>query len=133
MMVKLKSFDELLLTELYQIVQLREKVFTFEQKVEEEDFDGEDLKAMHVFLEKDNHVVAYGRFFKPGDKYGEALSFGRFVVSKAYRGQGFAQAIFQKFLDYAAHHYPEVDIVLSSQYYIKNFYEKFAFKGVGDI
>ena len=77
--------------------------------------------------------MAYGRFFKPGHRNEQAVSFGRFAVAKEYRGRGLAREIFQSFLGYSATHYPEADIILSAQYYIRAFYEPYGFKCMGDI
>ncbi len=129
----IKSFKGLSNEELYQIMQLREKIFLFEQECSEEDLDGKDTKAFHIFLKRENRVVAYGRFFKPGDKYENALFFGRFAVAKEHRGQGLAQEIFQGFLEYAAEYYPGADIILSAQYYIRDFYKKYGFESVGEV
>lgn len=126
-----KTFDDLSNLELYGILQLREAVFTIEQKCEEPDFDGEDSKASHVFVSKGAQVLACGRFFRPGDRYDNTLYFGRFAVAKSHRGQGLAQEVFQAFIDYAAVHYPASDMILSSQYYIRNFYGKYGFDCVG--
>lgn len=132
MSVIIKKFQDLSADELYGILQLREAVFTFEQKVEEEDLDGEDQPAYHIFIKKGAQVVACGRFFTPGSRYDKSIYFGRFVVAKDHRGQGLAQKIFQGFMDYATHHYPESEITLSSQCYIKGFYEKYGFQVIGE-
>ena len=128
----LKKFQDLSSEELYGVLQLREAVFTFEQKVEEEDLDGEDQLAHHIFIKKGPHVLACGRFFVPGSRYGKDIYFGRFVVAKDHRGQGLAQKIFKGFMDYATRYHPESDIILSSQCYIKGFYEKYGFQSVGE-
>ncbi len=45
---KIKSFNELSLTELYNVLQLRSEVFVVEQNCVYQDIDGKDEKAIHL-------------------------------------------------------------------------------------
>ena len=76
---KIKRFQELSITELYYLLQLRSEVFVAEQNCVYQDIDGKDRKAWHLIGEYDSKIVAYARLFKAGDYFEEA-SIGRVVV-----------------------------------------------------
>ena len=61
---KIKSFNELSLTELYNVLQLRSEVFVVEQNCVYQDIDGKDEKAIHLIGTFNNEIVAYVRIFK---------------------------------------------------------------------
>ena len=87
-----KSFDELSLSELYHILQLRSEVFVVEQDCVYQDIDGKDQKALHVFGVKDQQIVAYTRLFNKGD-YFENASIGRVIVKESQRAIGYGHQI----------------------------------------
>lgn len=58
MKTTVKHFNELTPEELYGILQLRERVFTFEQRCSEPDLDGFDKVAYHIFLTDENGTEA---------------------------------------------------------------------------
>lgn len=63
-----KFFDELTLTELYEILRVRTEIFVVEQKCPYLEVDGMDPESLHVFFEEGGRVVAYLRAFckEPG-------------------------------------------------------------------
>ena len=77
--ITVKSFNQLTINELYEVLQLRSEVFVVEQDCVYQDIDGKDQNALHVLGIKDNKIVAYTRLFKPGD-YFNLASIGRVVV-----------------------------------------------------
>src|SRR5471030_1134971 len=82
---EIKKFDELSLTQLYEITRSRCEVFIQEQKIVcEEELDGLDNKCIHVFLEEGEKVVAYCRIVPKGINY-ENVSIGRVLVLKKFR------------------------------------------------
>jgi hypothetical protein len=56
-----KSFAELSATELYRVLQLRQRVFVIEQACIYLDVDGLDPQAYHLWTERDGEIVAYLR------------------------------------------------------------------------
>ena len=62
-----KSFTELTNEDLYGILCLRAEVFVVEQDCPYQDLDGNDLKAMHLFVLENREVVACLRVFLKED------------------------------------------------------------------
>lgn len=127
-----KSFKDLTLQELYQILQLREKVFTIEQNCHEPDLDGKDPLAWHAFLKNQETLIAYARLFTLGKYYEEGVSFGRFVVDPDWRGQGIAKHLLEEVLKFFEFHFPNVPQIISAQAYLEKFYGNYGFKRMGE-
>jgi ElaA protein len=126
-----KSFQELTITELYQILQLRSEVFVVEQDCVYQDLDFKDQKSLHVFGLKNDKIVAYTRIFKPGD-YFENASIGRVVVQENERKFGFGHDVLKASIKAIKDQFHVDEITLSAQVYLKKFYESHGFKKVGD-
>ena len=131
MEVIIKSFNELNLEELYEILRLRSKVFVVEQNCVYQDLDNKDNKAIHVIGKKNNVIVAYTRLFKPGDYFKNA-SIGRVVVQKEERKYGYGREIMLASLDATEKKIGKVKVEISAQVYLKNFYKDLKFKEVGN-
>ncbi|MEN8884838.1 MAG: GNAT family N-acetyltransferase [Winogradskyella sp.] len=129
--IKVKTFKELTLTELYNILMLRSEVFVVEQDCVYQDIDGKDQKALHVLGYNSNQLVAYTRLFKPGDYFNEA-SIGRVVVAQNQRQHKFGYAIMKASIDTINTHYNETKIKISAQMYLKRFYNNLEFIEVGE-
>ena len=80
-MIVAKTFYELNIQELYQILRLRSEVFVVEQDCVYQDLDGKDQISIHIFQKEKDEIIAYTRIFKSGDYY-KNPSIGRVVVSK---------------------------------------------------
>ncbi len=126
----IKQFNELSTRELYQILQLRNEVFVVEQNCIYQDADGKDMKAYHLFLEKDNQIIAYARLFKSGDYFDKA-SIGRVVVNSAFRKQDLGKVLMQKALQFMIETLKETSIEISAQTYLLKFYNDLGFKTTG--
>ena len=126
-----KSFQELTIIELYQILQLRAEVFVVEQDCVYQDIDFKDQKALHVFGFKNDKVVAYTRIFKPGD-YFENASIGRVVVAASERKFGYGHEIMKASIIAIKNNFKVDEITISAQKYLKKFYETHQFKQVGE-
>lgn len=123
---KIKSFNELSLTELYNVLQLRSEVFVVEQNCVYQDIDGKDEKAIHLIGTFNNEIVAYVRIFKPGD-YFEAASIGRVVVKQSYRDRKWGYDLMQEAIEVTKTVLNETYITISAQLYLKKFYENLGF------
>jgi ElaA protein len=64
MKIAVKTFPELSIQELYDVLQLRSEVFVVEQNCVYQDIDGKDQKAVHVLGVKEGSLVAYTRILK---------------------------------------------------------------------
>lgn len=138
-----KPFAALSTEELYRIVQLRQQVFVVEQNCVYLDADGYDREALHLFaVEKQTvqqqtahqkSVVAYCRLLPPGLKYEEA-SIGRVCTALEKRGSGLGRELMQKALTLVDESYASdsvrVDIRISAQLYLQNFYSSLGFTAV---
>ena len=90
-----QSFESLTKDQLYDILNLRQKVFIIEQDCFYEDIDYFDQKAHHLLVYCNKSLIGYARVFPPGIKY-KSSSIGRIVVDKKYRGESFGKKITQE-------------------------------------
>ena len=126
----IKSFNEFSIEELYAVLRLRSEVFVVEQTCVYQDMDGKDQKATHILGYEKDQLVAYTRFFKPGD-YFEQASIGRVVVSPSQRGKSYGKEIMLTSLAFAkAEHFPSIKI--SAQCYLDKFYTDLGFISTGE-
>lgn len=63
---QIKRFNELSITELYSLLQLRSEVFVVEQNCVYQDIDSKDEKALHVLGYCNGDLAAYSRLFNKG-------------------------------------------------------------------
>lgn len=126
----IKSFDQLTLDELYELLQLRSSVFVVEQNCVYQDIDGKDKKALHVMGYKKEQLVAYTRVFKPND-YFEAASIGRVLVKVEERHLKYGYEIMHASITSIKERYGQTTIEISAQTYLKQFYKSLGFKQVG--
>ncbi len=133
-----KTFAALSTEELYLIVQLRQQVFVVEQNCVYLDADGYDRKALHLFAVQQEtvqqqSVIAYCRVLPPGLKYQEA-SIGRVCTGLPQRGSGLGRELMQRALALVGESYASesvrVDIRISAQLYLQNFYSSLGFTAV---
>ena len=122
-----KSFHELTVDELYDILSLRVDVFVVEQKCAYRELDDIDKKAMHVFMMEDGKIVSYLRYFK-GE--GDVIQIGR-VVSRI-RKHGYASVILARAIEQIEEMPGISAIVLEAQVYAVTFYEKAGFVVVSE-
>ena len=128
----IKNFSELSTEEIYKILKLRSEVFVVEQNCVYQDIDEKDQKAVHLFLEKNNEIIAYTRIFKKGDYYEENPSIGRVVVSKKERGKKLGKEIMIKSINFIKKELKERKIELSAQKYLDKFYKDLDFYSEGE-
>lgn len=126
-----KTFNELSTQELYYLLQLRAEVFVVEQDCVYQDVDGKDQKAWHVLGYKNNKLVAYTRFFKPGDYFKEA-SIGRVVVAENQRQHKYGYDIMDASILAIKNQFNVTTIKISAQCYLKRFYNNLGFIETGE-
>ena len=127
----IKSFSDLTKEELYNILSLRSEVFIVEQNCAYQDIDQKDQFALHVFLKKNNQIIAYTRIFKPND-YFEYSSIGRVVVLKKVRASKIGSQIMSFSIKKIEEIFNETKIKISAQKHLISFYEKLGFKTIGE-
>ena len=129
-MITTKTFSELNIDELYQILRLRTEVFVVEQNCVYQDLDNKDQKASHIYYKENDEIVAYTRIFKSGDYY-KNPSIGRVVVSKKKRGKELGKKIMISSIEYIKKNLKCDKIELSAQKYLDKFYKDLGFQKTG--
>ncbi len=128
----LKSFNDLSVDELYNILKARVDVFVVEQACAYPEIDNYDQQSSHLFLQDDEKLVAYVRILPKKTKYDE-VSIGRVLVVKEYRGNGFAEEIMKKAINYIFTDWGEKTIKIQAQQYLNDFYSSLGFEQITDI
>ena len=121
MNILIKTFDQLTIYELHDLLQLRSEVFVVEQDCVYQDIDGKDKKALHIIGLKEDKIVAYTRCFEPGIYFEEA-AIGRVVVGEAYRKFKYGHDIMKASVIAIKDYYKTETIKLSGQTHLKGFY-----------
>jgi len=122
-----KKFNELSVSELYTILQLRAEVFVVEQNCPYLDTDNKDQYCHHLMGWVDDKLVAYTRLVPPGVSYDEYPSIGRVVTSPAARRSGFGKMLMEKSIEETISLYGKTPIRIGAQLYLKNFYSSLGF------
>lgn len=128
---KLKKFDELTNNELYNILKERTLVFVVEQNCPYLEVDGKDPFSYHLYKEDNGLIIAYLRILPAGVSYQES-SIGRVFIKKEYRGQGIAQELVKKGIDFIQNELEETTIKIQAQDYLRKFYSSFGFQAISE-
>ncbi|MFE5381693.1 GNAT family N-acetyltransferase [Bacillus cereus] len=127
----LKKFDELTNIELYNLLKERTLVFVVEQNCPYPEVDGKDPFSYHLFKENNGEIIAYLRIVPAGVSYQE-ISIGRVFVRKEYRGQGIAEELLKKGLDFIQNELKEKTVKIQAQDYLRKFYSSFGFQTISE-
>lgn len=127
---KIKRFEALSHSELYQVLALRCEVFIVEQNCPYQDIDGKDQKALHLLGEIDGKLVAYARLFEAGDYLAESC-IGRVIVKPSHRELKLGHELMRRAMDAMAESFSS-PIKIHAQSYLKKFYESHGFRVSGD-
>ena len=120
-----KTFNELSVDELYEILKLRADVFVIEQNCIYPDIDDKDQSSLHVFLKDKQEITAYLRVIPSNP-----VRIGR-VISK-YRRKGLGTLVLKAGIQAAQDAYHAHSITIEAQSYAKEFYEKQGFIQTSD-
>jgi ElaA protein len=123
---KTKTFNELSVNELYDILRLRSEIFVVEQNCVYLDLDGKDQMALHLFGEYEGKIVAHARIFKPGIAFVNA-SIGRVTVDARFRDRKWGHDLMRQAIAGVLNHFGETKITIGAQLYLKKFYESHGF------
>ena len=120
-------FAELTAKELYDVLQLRERIFHLEKKCIFNDVDGFDLSGRHLLGYHDEHLICYLRVSLQDD----VLVVGRIGVDKRHRRRGLGKIMVKNTIENLKEQYPGLMISLSSQMDQVGFYNALGFTKQG--
>ncbi len=120
-----KSFQELTVDELYELLRVRSEVFVVEQNCVYQDMDNDDQKSIHLWLTVAGKVVALARVC-PAGTHMQEVSIGRVITTE--RDKGYGKQIMLYAIEAAKKHFGAKQIDIEAQEYAKGFYESVGFK-----
>lgn len=127
-----RRFDDLSPRDLYDAMNLRQRVFSIEQNCVYLDADYLDIDADHLLGRNANgELVAYLRIVHPGRKYIES-SIGRVITAPEARGTGLGKELMRQGMEWIAEKYPDQGVRISAQHHLERFYMEFGFRAVGE-
>jgi len=129
---KIKSFPELHVNELYDLLRLRSEVFVVEQNCVFLDPDNKDQQCHHVLVYADGQLAAYCRIVPAGLSYAE-LSIGRVISAPAFRGTGVGRTVMQFAITACRDLFGDGDIRIGAQTYALPFYQALGFNPQGEV
>jgi len=127
-----KSFRDLSVNELYEILTLRSEVFVVEQNCVFLDMDHKDQKCIHLMGWEQEDLAAYCRIVPPSVSYPEP-SIGRVVSSPRHRRTGAGRLLMAKAIGITREQYGLQPIRIGAQLYLTGFYGSLGFVPQGDV
>ena len=128
---QVKSFQELNVNELYELLRLRSEVFVVEQNCVFLDLDNKDQQCCHLLLSTEGKLAAYCRLVPPGLSYQE-MSIGRVITSAAARGSGLGKKAMQLAIENCQMLFGMGPIRIGAQKYALSFYAALGFVEDGE-
>lgn len=131
---EVKTFQQLTVQQLYDVLRLRVDVFVVEQQCAYRELDGYDQHPETRHLSGRNEggeLIAYARILPPGISDSE-VNLGRFVVKAESRKQGIGHQLIQTALQEISTCWPEMPIKMSAQSHLHRFYAQYGFMQVSD-
>ena len=122
-----KSFSELTLVELYEIIKSRSEIFLLEQNIVCQDLDDVDYGSVHCFFFDGKRVTAYLRAFAL-DK--DTVTIGR-VLTLEHR-KGFGSELMKRSMEEIQKRFQCKKISLHAQKHEVEFYSKLGFHITSD-
>lgn len=129
-----KSFTQLSVDQLYDLLKLRTDVFVVEQDCVYSDLDsGENTKdrhekTIHLMGYNDNQLIAYLRILDKGQSYPQYVSIGRVVTVRQNRGKGIGHELLFEAINLCQKYFPKQSIKISAQQHLKSYYEQHGFE-----
>ncbi|RYE75332.1 MAG: GNAT family N-acetyltransferase [Myxococcales bacterium] len=124
---------------LHDLLQLRSRIFVVEQDCAYQDVDGLDLLpgTWHVLAYDGDALVAYARVLEATACVShsgrtDGLRIGRVLVDASQRGRRLGHELVRRCLEVCRSEHPGVEIVLSAQAHLVDFYGGFGFTATGD-
>ena len=120
-----KSFQQLTVEELYELLRVRSEVFVVEQNCVYQDMDGDDQQSIHLWLTVADKVLALARVCPAGTHMKE-ISIGRVITTE--RGKGYGKQIMLHAIDAAIDYFDAKILEIEAQEYARGFYESVGFR-----
>jgi ElaA protein len=128
---KLIAFSKLGVQELYDLLALRQLVFSVEQKCAYLDCDGKDQESLHLLgNDASGRLVAYARLVPAGVTFDEP-SIGRVVNHPDVRRTGAGKELMREAIARTVEAFGARPIRIGAQLYLKRFYEELGFAATG--
>ena len=124
------QIDALQPLDVYQLLQLRSRVFVVEQACVFLDADGLDPACVHGLWREGPALLATARLAPPGLKHPRP-AIGRVVTAPEARGRGLGRALMEAALAEVARRWPGQGAYLSGQRHLERFYASLGFAAVG--
>ena len=129
-------FEGLTTKTLYEVLQLRQRVFVLEQNCPYLDADGLDQHSWHLLGRPESgphagELLLYLRVVDPGLKYDEP-SIGRVISDEKLRGSGMGRVMMAEAVRRCDEAYPGQPNRISAQAHLARFYSEFGFEPIGE-
>lgn len=125
------TFEELDVQLFHNIVALRIAVFVVEQNCPYQELDGKDIASIHVVgKNKADEIVALARIVPPHVDCSYP-SIGRVIVNEKFRSAGYGHELMQMCIAILFEKFGTVDIHLSAQAHLEQFYTTHGFISTG--
>lgn len=122
-------YSNLTRDQLYHLLYLRIQVFVVEQNCPYQELDDFDLNCFHIFGTINDKIISVGRLIPFLEN--KKITIGRICVRKSFRNKGYANKMMNQLLYYVDNEFPNLEIELSAQTYLQNFYQSFGFVSKG--
>ena len=128
-----RTFEQLSVDALYQLIKLRLEAFVVEQNCPYQDLDNKDTltTTRHLYIRDGDQLIAYARCLAPGVRFDQGAAIGRVVVASQYRRRGYARVIVQEAIASCRQQWPDVPVMLSAQVYAMELYRGLGFEPTG--
>ena len=132
---QVKTFKELNIDELYEILKLRIDVFVVEQTCFYPDLDDIDRhkETIHLFCYTEDKIAGYLRILAKGQSYDEYIAIGRVIIAVHARGTGLGHQLMAEALTLCKQNFPEQKVKISAQEHLEGFYNRHGFERVSDM
>ncbi|MDX2113513.1 MAG: GNAT family N-acetyltransferase [Alphaproteobacteria bacterium] len=120
------SFDQLSKKQLYDLLQLRSRIFVVEQNIVYLDIDGLDDRCHHLCLQDGDKLIGAARILPPGLK-DKRPAIGRLVLDSDYRGRGLGAKLMMDAVRETFRLYASDSLLIEAQAQLKAFYESLGY------
>ncbi len=120
--LSIKTFDQLSVEQLYEILKARFAVFVMEQRCFYLDMDDIDYDSFHIVISESSKVVAYARLFLESSP--DVWHIGRVLTTR--RREGFGKRVMMAAID-KARQMGATMINIDAQVHATEFYEQLGF------
>jgi len=130
---KIKSFKELSLNELHDLLKIRTDIFVVEQECPYPEIDGKDPVCFHALgTNASGELIATARIAPTGEIYPE-WSIGRVAVREDYRKLRLGATLMERCMTWCRHVKKVESIKIAAQLYLEKFYSTLGFKRISEV